>query len=86
MHFFAYYCIHCQRHFIGKFAQPAIRRHIRSAHGKQAICSPRGNIRHCYIEVQEYSDSNGSLYFPDWDGSLKIEVANTPPDVEDAVP
>jgi hypothetical protein len=76
MYFSAFYCIHCQRYFIGNAARKAIRTHMIEAHGKKGVYGVRGNIRRVPIEVEE--NRMLGLSIPNFDGI--IEVVNTPSD------
>jgi hypothetical protein len=73
MKLYAYYCIHCHRHFIGKGNVQAAKRHMREAHNRRGTSA---NIRINALEIRQDKFDIDRFYLVDFDGI--IEVCYTP--------
>ena len=51
----AFYCIHCNRHFLGKGRHEAVEAHMRDVHHKRPLVTPGGNIRVTEIDLAVFN-------------------------------
>lgn len=69
MKLYAYYCIHCQRHFLGKGNLQAAKHHMRKAHNKRGTSA---NILFTTIEIMQDKFDMNRFYLVDFEGTIEV--------------